>query len=134
MNHKKIIARVMRLTQIAGSDKGKDRIHKDIEKKLGIAKGARALLDKIKLLYQYYKDPATSKSKKVIIGAGLLYFIIPTDVINDFIPILGYVDDGVAIAYVWSLVERELSIYQQNHEMIDVSVKQISIDDKNNTN
>lgn len=121
MKNKKIIKRLLDLKNDAETEEGKQKIHNSINRKLSVAKNAKALLDKVKVLYQYFRDPTTSKSKKAIIGAGLLYFIIPTDVVSDFIPFLGYVDDGIAIAYVWSLLEKELNDYEKGKGLIDIT-------------
>ena len=53
------------------------------------------------LLYYVLKSPATSgKDRAKIIGA-LGYFILPIDLITDFIPIAGYTDDLAAL--VWGV-------------------------------
>ena len=53
------------------------------------------------LLYYVLKNPATStKDRAKIIGA-LGYFILPIDLIPDFIPVAGYTDDLAAL--VWGV-------------------------------
>lgn len=50
------------------------------------------------LLYYLMKDPSVSLKAKVTIGAALGYFILPTDAIPDFTPLIGFGDDlGVLI-------------------------------------
>ncbi|PLV57144.1 YkvA family protein [Thermotoga sp. SG1] len=44
------------------------------------------------------------KTKAIIIGA-ILYFLIPTDLIADFIPAVGYIDDITVIAMVYNEVK-----------------------------
>ena len=52
------------------------------------------------LLYYVLKNPATSgKDRAKIIGA-LGYFILPIDLIPDFIPGTGFADDLLALLYV----------------------------------
>jgi uncharacterized membrane protein YkvA (DUF1232 family) len=45
--------------------------------------------------------------------AGLLYFISPVDLLPDFIPILGYVDDAFVISLVMNAIGSEIERYQQ---------------------
>lgn len=48
---------------------------------------------------------------------------MPFDVVSDLIPVLGLVDDGIAIAIVWSMVEKELRQYAQqlDSDIIDIT-------------
>ncbi len=50
------------------------------------------------LLYYTAKNPAVPKSTKMIIVGALSYLILPVDLIPDFIPVVGFVDDGAVIA------------------------------------
>jgi uncharacterized membrane protein YkvA (DUF1232 family) len=49
------------------------------------------------LLFNLMKSPQTSVQDKMFIVAPLAYFVLPSDLIPDFIAGLGYVDDGLAI-------------------------------------
>ena len=118
MDNSKIIDLVKKLTKTADTNSGRDKILKNYSKKISNFKGDNNLLEQVKRLFRYFIDPNTSKSKKALIGAGLLYFIMPFDVINDFIPVLGFLDDGVAIAYVLSLVNKELGGYETSENII----------------
>ncbi len=42
-------------------------------------------------------DPAVPSIKRAMIWAPLLYFIIPTDAVPDFLPGLGFADDAAAV-------------------------------------
>ncbi|MCK6600483.1 MAG: DUF1232 domain-containing protein [Bacteroidetes bacterium] len=71
-----------------------------------------ALADKVLLMFLYFKDPNTSKAKKFIIGAGLLYLVTPLDFIPDTIPVLGFLDDLGVLSMVASYMIEELSAYK----------------------
>lgn len=65
---------------------------------------AKQLKMEVHTLYMAYRDPRTPWYAKLFIGCVVGYALSPIDVIPDFIPVLGYVDDmiivplGVAIA------------------------------------
>jgi len=53
------------------------------------------------------------KQKSIIkIIAVLLYFIMPLDVIPDFIPFAGYLDDITLIGWIFSILGKELSAFE----------------------
>lgn len=43
---------------------------------------------------------------------GLLYVLNPIDIIPDFIPVIGYIDDALVLAFCLKLVEKDLHKYQ----------------------
>lgn len=38
-----------------------------------------------------------------------VYFVSPVDLIPDVLPILGWIDDGLVLAWLWSALEEDLS-------------------------
>ncbi|MBR1705893.1 MAG: DUF1232 domain-containing protein [Bacteroidales bacterium] len=51
------------------------------------------------LLFYVLKSPTTSAADRAKIIGSLGYFILPVDLIPDFIPVVGYTDDLAAIAW-----------------------------------
>lgn len=45
------------------------------------------------------------------VGAGLLYFVTPADLLPDFIPLLGYVDDAAVLAAVMQGIKQDVRAY-----------------------
>lgn len=43
---------------------------------------------------------------------GLVYIINPIDIVPDFIPVVGHIDDALIIAFCLKLVEKDLHKYQ----------------------
>jgi uncharacterized membrane protein YkvA (DUF1232 family) len=55
----------------------------------------------VKALYRYMRDKSVPWYRKSIIVGALIYFITPIDLIPDFVPLFGYLDDlGVIMATV----------------------------------
>ena len=72
----------------------------------------RRLIYVILLPYYVLKSKAVSKVDKAKIYGSLGYFLLPYDIVPDFIPIVGYADDLSAIAWgiytVWKNVTPEV--------------------------
>ena len=62
-------------------------------------------------LYKYICDKNVSYVKKVVPFGALLYFIIPTDAVPDFIPIVGLSDDIGVIAAAVIYLKQSLNEY-----------------------
>ena len=67
---------------------------KEVAKKVGLKVTSYALI----LYYVLQKDEVPLKDKIIITGA-LGYFILPIDLIPDFIPIAGYTDDVAGMLF-----------------------------------
>jgi uncharacterized membrane protein YkvA (DUF1232 family) len=65
------------------------------------------------LLYYVLQDPSVSLKHKAIIYGALGYFILPIDLIPDYIPVVGFTDDISALLYavhsVWASVTPEMN-------------------------
>ena len=65
---------------------------------------AQELKKNIVVLYLAFKHPKTPLLAKIVIGIVVSYALSPIDLIPDFVPVLGYIDDlilipaGIAIA------------------------------------
>lgn len=74
------------------SDKGLlDKIGKTFKK------AGRKVIYYVLLLFYVLKDENTPTQHKMIILGALGYFILPMDLIPDFIPIAGFTDDATAL-------------------------------------
>jgi uncharacterized membrane protein YkvA (DUF1232 family) len=58
-----------------------------------------ALLARILTLYYCMLDPATPLKSKTIIAGALAYTVLPTDLIPDVLPAVGWGDDAAMIAW-----------------------------------
>lgn len=58
------------------------------------------------LLYYVLKSPSVTKADKSKIWGALGYFILPIDLIPDFLPVAGYTDDLAALLWAfWSVAK-----------------------------
>jgi uncharacterized membrane protein YkvA (DUF1232 family) len=60
----------------------------------------RALPDIARLVARLVRDPAVPRVMKVVLAAAAVYRISPIDLIPDFVPIAGYLDDLLVAAVV----------------------------------
>ena len=76
-----------------------------------LRKTAKEVKQNISLLYKLYKHPNTPWYAKAIIIITISYALSPIDLIPDFIPILGYLDDLIivpaGIALSFKLIPKE---------------------------
>lgn len=49
-------------------------------------------------------DDTTPRRVRVILGSALAYFIVPTDLVPDFIAVLGFIDDATVLALAFRSV------------------------------
>ena len=71
----------------------------------------KALMMKIELLTVHYAflDKRVRLLPKILIGIAILYALSPIDLIPDFIPVLGYLDDLIIIPALISLAIKIIS-------------------------
>ena len=77
----------------------------------------KSALKNVQLLYALFKDAARGKFKLppasvAMIGGGLLYFILPADLIPDFLPVVGYLDDLAVLTTIMNALQKEISAYR----------------------
>ena len=60
----------------------------------------RALPDLGRMLVRLVADPVLPRAAKVALAAALVYLASPLDLIPDFVPLLGYLDDVLVAALV----------------------------------
>jgi uncharacterized membrane protein YkvA (DUF1232 family) len=60
----------------------------------------RALPDLGRLIARLVADPVLPRPAKLALGAAMLYLASPIDLVPDFIPFLGYLDDVLVAALI----------------------------------
>ncbi len=86
--------------QYARTNEGKKIIYDDFTSKISSTNGVGTIIDKLNYLYNQFCSEGINADKQAIIGSGLLYFLLATDVIPDYLFPIGYLDDAIAVNIV----------------------------------
>ena len=80
-----------------GSERQEARVEAGFWRKVRRLIGRVPFLEEAVAAYYCARDPSTPARVKTILIAALAYFVIPTDLIPDFIATLGFSDDAVVL-------------------------------------
>ena len=78
----------------------------------------RRLLDDFRLLSSLIKDYWKGEYRDVSLGSiavfvlSIVYVLSPIDILSDFIPLLGQIDDAFILLFCIYLLEKDLKKYQ----------------------
>jgi uncharacterized membrane protein YkvA (DUF1232 family) len=67
---------------------------------------ASFISDCVVLLRRLLRDPRVPRRRKLLLGAVVGYVMLPFDLVPDFIPVAGHVDDAVVVALALRLLLR----------------------------
>jgi uncharacterized membrane protein YkvA (DUF1232 family) len=73
---------------------------------IDVRNAMRLLPDLLRLLKRLASDPTMPRGVRVRLALLLAYLALPVDLIPDFIPVLGYADDAIVVAFVLRSVTR----------------------------
>ncbi len=71
-----------------------------------VQRAAAAVGKRIRLLQAVWKDPRTPWYARAVLGATVAYALSPIDLIPDFIPVLGHLDDALIVPAGFFLAKR----------------------------
>ncbi len=123
--------RMLKFTR--GKDFGEFINDETIRNKINKAYPAlKKVLENVRELYALFKDSVKGNYKLhpanvAMIGGGLLYFLLPVDLIPDFIPIVGYLDDLAVLTTIMNSLSGEINEYriwkkkENNHQSNNLS-------------
>lgn len=111
---KKILAETQKKIDTQKEKQIREKIPDKVESIKLNSSWVRELVQKVTFIYKMVFDPTFSISKehKLMFMAALLYFLIPTDLIADFIPVTGLLDDALVLKLVWKSLQDEIHRYE----------------------
>lgn len=80
---------------------------------------ANGAVENVKTLARMVRSYATgsyegvSKKNAILVVAGILYFLSPFDVVPDFLPVVGFLDDITLITWILATVGGELGKFKE---------------------
>ncbi|GIN91063.1 transcriptional regulator [Siminovitchia terrae] len=86
------------------TEEGQETILNGFEEKLQKVGSIGPFINHLKELFERFRKRQGTHYELALIGGALLYFIIPVDVIPDYIFPIGYLDDAIAVQIVLNLL------------------------------
>ena len=110
-----------------------DKVNEQLGNGKGLERYAKDLLLLMSLVKDYYQGNYRDIPYKTLSAAvvGLLYVINPIDIIPDFIPFIGQVDDALVLGFCLKLIEKDLLKYKKWKDNQSVSDESDSNTTKN---
>jgi uncharacterized membrane protein YkvA (DUF1232 family)/DNA-binding Xre family transcriptional regulator len=96
-NRQSIEQELMKYDGYARTNEGHELIVAKFPEKRKQISGSGPFLDDLDQMFHRYLQSEVSEEERVILGSGLLYFVLSTDAIPDFMFPIGYLDDALAI-------------------------------------
>ncbi|KQL53154.1 DNA-binding protein [Heyndrickxia shackletonii] len=93
--------------QYSQTEEGKETILTGFEEKLQKVGSIGPFINQLKNMYDKFRLSKGTPRELVIIGSALIYFILPVDVIPDYIFPIGYLDDATAVQIVLKLLMKD---------------------------
>ena len=93
----------------------KDATLKNVEKVAALA----GLLENIRTAYDMVSDSVTgkykgmSKATLLLLAGGLAYLALPLDLVPDFIPVAGWLDDAAVLGWIFMRCADEFKKYKE---------------------
>ncbi|MFE2179194.1 YkvA family protein [Streptomyces sp. NPDC059455] len=75
-----------------------------------LGEAVRLLPNLVRLLRRLAADKTLPRSVRIRLGALMVYLALPIDLIPDFLPVIGYADDAIIVAFTLRSVVRRTGI------------------------
>lgn len=90
--------------RVAGTEEGEILIRDGFEVKLQKIGSAGPYIDQLKEMFLKFRLKKAPAAELGLIGSALIYFILPIDLIPDYIFAVGYLDDAIAVQFVMNML------------------------------
>ena len=92
-----------------------EKIEKKIKWISFLAQEFKNIPTMVSMVRSYLRGNYTKIPKRTILAivSALIYFLSPIDLVPDWIPLLGQLDDAIVIATCWNLVNKDVEDYRQ---------------------
>jgi len=107
---KMVLPRIRGMGDVVEVIRAVDRLLKERGKD-GILEDVSLILNMLKMTLR--GEYALERRTTFALAAALLYFLIPTDALLDYVPLVGYVDDAAVLTYVLNAFSRELERFRK---------------------
>ncbi len=105
---------------VKSPDKLREMVEEAREKANATGASSRPLagvIEDLKTMFELLRAVARGsyrvrKETLILIAGAVLYFVIPIDVIPDFIPVAGFLDDAAVIAWVVKTCKTEIDLFR----------------------
>ncbi|MBS4173980.1 DUF1232 domain-containing protein [Bacillus sp. FJAT-49736] len=95
---------LVKYEQYSQTEEGKETILEGFEEKLQKVGSIGPFINQLKAMYEKFRLSNGTPKELILIGSALIYFILPVDVIPDYIFPIGYLDDATAVQIVMGLL------------------------------
>ena len=108
-------------SKVSAEDAAPEKVAQEKDATIDKIKNASALsslLDNIRTAYDMISDSVTgrykgvSKSTIALLAGGLAYLALPVDLVPDFIPVAGWMDDAAVLAWIFKRCADEFQKYK----------------------
>ncbi|MED3561735.1 helix-turn-helix domain-containing protein [Bacillus xiapuensis] len=96
-NIEHIYQELAKYEQFALTKEGEQKIFEEFETKVEQVRGAGPFINELNKMYRSFSKENVPTEKRKILGSVLLYFILSTDIIPDYVFPFGYLDDCLAV-------------------------------------
>ncbi|MFM1653934.1 DUF1232 domain-containing protein [Brevibacillus sp. B_LB10_24] len=91
---------LIKYEKYALTEEGQRIILEDFRPKVEQVSGAGPFIDQLKHMFELFCSKSVTPTERALIGSALLYFILSTDIIPDYVFPIGYLDDAIAVQLV----------------------------------